>query len=156
MTTVWGMHSRPNDQGTYKFFVDKGYIGIAWARCGDMNDIAPEFEAFVDVTKQTWPGEDYRAIASQLYRFVCVAQIGDVIAYPSPIKSDDTLHIGVITGNYEHIPTFYDYPDVRKVDWRVTTSRQQVDASKLVSLKARLTFFGVLKYPGYYLSLLEG
>ncbi len=152
MTTVWGLHSRPDDETTYRFFVDNGYIGIAWARFGDMRLIADDFGAFAAVVKKHWPDVGYSNIASQCHRFVYATTIGDVVVYPSPLNEDNTLRIGIITGDYEHNPQVsYDCSDLRRVEWRVTTSRDQFRLEQLKSLNSRRTFFEIHEHPEVFL-----
>lgn len=156
MTTVWGLHSRPNDNLAYQFFIDKGYIGIAWARFGNMALIDDDFNVFAAIVQKHWPTVDYRPYSGTCHRFVYVAAPGDVVVYPSPIDDDTTLHIGIVTGKYQHSPQInFDCPDLRKVDWRITTTRDKFRPEQLISLKSRLTFYEMHESPKAFIDALE-
>lgn len=111
---MWGLHhsgGRP--------LVEEGVIAIGWVDAGDITQLTDQREEFKEHLRVRYPEKSENWVANaagQLLRFRHVMQPGDLVVYPQ--KSDHTINIGRIAGDYRYAPELSErYPHRRPVDW---------------------------------------
>jgi predicted Mrr-cat superfamily restriction endonuclease len=117
--SVWGFHA---GQGVDpRTFIDKCFIGIAWAPSKDLSTVIERgaFNACIayDHPERAAKGAlSVSMVGGQLYKFVHVLAVGDLVAYP--LKGEGGVHIGRITDRYRYdrsaVPG---YPHLRPTSW---------------------------------------
>lgn len=108
---VWGIHTM-NDQ----LFLTHDLIAIGWKEMGDLSLISPNRNAYKERYAKVYPKAKKQMVAGgagMLYRFVCEAQIGDYIVFPS--KFNREINIGIIEDNYYYAPDAAEFVQQRKV-----------------------------------------
>lgn len=154
---VWGIHAgKTGDADT--LFLKKNFIAIGWAKMGNLSTLAPERDAFKSKVLECYPDKKPGAIpnnAGQLYRFVHVAQVDDLVIYRS--KRDHQIHIGRIAGNYKYDPQLEaGYPNLRPVVWLKTFPLTRFSQGALHEIGSAMSFFLVKNYADDFIAALEG
>jgi restriction system protein len=81
--------------------------------------------------------------------------VGDVMVYPS--KFDKLVNIGLISGDYTFLPSAGpEYPNRRRVDWKVHAPRPQFSQPALNEIGSAITLFQVSTSAEEFLATLEG
>ena len=88
-----------------------------------------------------------------LYRFVHEIQIGDYVVYPS--KMDRMVNIGVIEGEYRHVPEAVEYTQQRSVRWIKHLPRLTFSQGALYEIGSALSLFSVKNYADEFMSALD-
>lgn len=155
--TLWGIHAGTTGDAD-NLFLKHNQIGLGWVPMGDMSTLPPDREAFKSKLLDVMPGRKpgyYPNAGGQLYRFVCEAEIGDLIIYPS--KHDRHIHIGEIAGGYRHETKLEpNYPQHRAVKWLKKFPRTKFSQGALYEIGAAMAFFQVKNYADEFLSALSG
>lgn len=98
--------------------LEKGLAVLGWKELPDISSIVT-IEQLTDVVRQAYEGYSARRIhnwSHQLWRFVHVMQVGDLIVMPRKFKS--VIAIGQLTGNYEYQhEAAANYRHFRQVAW---------------------------------------
>jgi restriction system protein len=153
----WGIHAGSKGEAD-ALFLKKGYIAIGWEEMGDMSNLPTDWDKLKALVKETYTGAKPGAIpnyAGQFKRFVHEMKKGDFVIYPS--KIDKKIHIGKITGDYQHLPSLNkDYPNQRKVEWLKEIARTVFSQGALYEVGSALTVFQVKNYVSEFISVLEG
>jgi len=148
---MWGIHT-----GNDALFLERNVIAIDFSM-GDLSDLPKTREAFKEKYQSLFPkANKYRvaASASQPYRFVCEAQIGDYVVFPS--KRNREINIGIIEGEYEYAADEETvYPQRRRVKWLKHLPRTAFSQGALGEVGSALTFFSVRNFADEFLSALE-
>lgn len=150
---IWGIHCRIEKEGVFK---KDGIIAIEWNEMGDLAGLASNREAFKEAYAKTHPDGGKQSIATQagqIYRFVCEAQVGDYVLFPS--KLDRKIYFGEICGEYFHDAGAVDFVQKRKVKWRKSFPRTAFSQGALYEIGSALTFFSVKNYAEEFLSALN-
>lgn len=146
---VWCVFPR-RDEETYNLFLKKKVIGLGFSNLGDLNKLAPNREAF----KRAWtkgflskllPQSErtVNALYSMVYRFVHEVAIGDIVVYP-PTWRERTIHVGRVTGEYEHLSRQAEgYSDLRSVKWITSIPRDEFSPEALKGIMVPLALFQV-------------
>lgn len=101
--TLWGIHGGKTGDAD-SIFLKKNRIAIGWEKMGDLGALPAERYAFKLRLEEAVPDRKpgyYPLATGQLFRFVHTMQKDDLIIYPS--KRDRQVHIGRITGSYQHV-----------------------------------------------------
>lgn len=139
--TLWALHhsgGRP--------LVEEGAIAIGWVDAGSLAEIPNDREAFKGHRRTRFPEKSEGWIANaagQLLRFRYVMEPGEMVVYPQ--KSDRTINIGRIAGEYEYDPGVSErYPHRRAVEWIETgLPRENFTQGCLYELGAAMSVFTV-------------
>lgn len=91
--------------------------------------------------------------AGQLYRFAFEIENEDVVL--TPIKGTDTILIGKVSGEYEHV-SHEEYPHIRKVDWIQEISRGDLSVPARNSTGAISTVFSMDEHLDEITNFIEG
>ena len=155
--TIWGIHAgRLGD--AHSLFLEHNVIALGWAEMGDLSSLPPDRGAFRKRWTQINPGlkQGYYAVsAGQIFRFVHEVRIGDMVIYPS--KIDRKIHIGEITGPYQHNPSLLSgYPQHRAVKWLRDFPRTRFSQGALYETGSALSFFQVKNYAQEFISAISG
>jgi len=150
---LWGIHCVVDEE---RMFRERGVIAIGWHEMGDLSALEKTREAYKDAYAKVWSGATKQSVATQagqVFRFVCEAQVGDYVVFPS--KADRKINIGQITGTYVYDTTASQrFVQQRKVKWLKTLSRTAFSQGALYEVGSAITFFQVKNYADEYLSAL--
>ena len=155
--TIWAIRGgKTGDANT--LFLQKNFVAIGWNETGDLSRLAANREAFKQKLAEAYPDAKPGAIpvnAGQTFRFVHEVKIGDLIVYPS--KVDRLIHIGEITGNFQHSPkTDKGYPNMRSVKWLRELPRTHFTQGAIYEINSAMSFFQIKNYADEIYSALEG
>ena len=155
--TIWAIRGgKTGDANT--LFLQKNFVAIGWNEAGDLSKLAANREAFKQRISEIYPDAKPGAIpvnAGQTFRFVHEVKIGDLIVYPS--KVDRLVHIGEITGNFQHSPkTDEGYPNMRSVKWLRELPRTHFTQGAIYEINSAMSFFQIKNYADEIYSALEG
>lgn len=149
--TMWGIHSHFES-----IFLDENVVAIGWEKMGDMRSYEPTREAMRNAYMQAYPNEKKMTAVScsgSIYRFVCVAKVGDLVVYPS--RRDRKINIGVIESDLFYAPNELHYHNRRKVKWLKHFPREMFPQAALYEVGSALTFFQVKNHTNDFLKALE-
>jgi|694.fasta_scaffold101765_3 restriction system protein len=139
--SLWLIRAGANGEYEPRFF-SENRIYFNWS--GLLTDLGklPDLEAFYNVFGETYPDFKKGRIqnnARQGMQFAKTMQLGDWVALPS--KSNPTIHLGKIIGQYEYDPKADDrFQHSRRVEWFAQDiPRDRFDQDILYSLGAFLT-----------------
>jgi len=147
----WGVHTTDD-----VLFLQKSIIAIGWKEIGDLSLIELNREAFKEKYSEVYPDAKKQSIANSagmLYRFVCEAQIGDYVVYPS--KRNREINIGVIESEYFFSSNELEYPQQRRVKWLKHIPRTYYSQGALYEIGSFLTFFSVKNYIDEFIASLN-
>ncbi len=119
--------------------LDEGIVVIGWSDIPDLksfetkDDLSTAYKSIYDETNN---GKTGNAVG-QLWRFANEITIGDLVALPS--KSQPTIHIGKITGDYKHEKKAENVVHWRPVKWLKSIPRADFDQDILYSFGSLLT-----------------
>jgi restriction system protein len=142
--TVWGIHAGKKDYAR-KLFLEGSVVAVGWKEMGNLAFLSKDKDVlkkniqkvYFDKLPKSIPG-----IAGQIFRFVHVVRINDVIVYYS--KTDQQVHIGVIVSGYKYKPKLNaTFPNIRKVRWLKEVSRFKFSKRAFYEIGAALSFFKV-------------
>jgi restriction system protein len=154
---IWGIHAgRTGDAET--LFLKHNVIALGWASMGNLTNLDANRDAFIKQWMEKEPGlreKQYITGASQVFRFVHEAKIGDIIVFPA--KLSRRIYIGEIVGQYRfdsrEIPN---YPQHRPVKWLKDFPRTRFSQGALYEIGSALSFFQVRNYAQEFLAALAG
>lgn len=153
---MWGIHAgATGDADT--LFLHKQHLAIGWTAMGDLAQLPNDVNAFKQALSQAYPNSKPGAIpvnAGQLYRFIHVMQIGDVVVYPS--KQDKLIHIGEVTGAYSYDVTDVSYPNQRSVTWLKHSPRSSFLPAALLEAGAAMSLFKIQNHANRFRAILSG
>jgi restriction system protein len=158
-STLWGIHARAGEAET--LFLVHGYIGVGWQDIGDLGGLPDDREAVRAKVAATYPDEPAGAInnyAGQLYRFVHVMKIGDLVAYrpQTPINGTAYVFLGRVAGPYIYNPFLHDhYANVRRVEWLRSVPIRRFSEGALHELGAQMTLFKIDNHAAEFLGIIE-
>lgn len=92
-------------------------------------------------------------VAGQLYRFAFEVKEGDIVL--TPIKGTDTILIGEIRDDYDHIPNV-DWPHTREVKWIKRISRSILSVPARNSSGAISTVFNMDDHSEEIMNIVKG
>ena len=125
----------------YNDFIDKKVVSIGWRELGDLSNFL-DAEEISQKTNECYEGSEaqIRNYSNQVSKFLFDVKVGDnVITYDS---SSRKYIVGIITGDYEFNPKlFEDMPNIKRVKWNKTVSRDDLSANAKNSLGAIQTLF---------------
>jgi len=120
--------------------LEKSIAVISWPELDDLSGIKTR-EELLQKLKTTYPDHKPKTLqnwASQIWPFIRVIQLGDLVALP--LKQRPFIAFGRITGDYQYRP---ELPDdarhTRPVQWLKEVSRSKLDQDLLYSLGAFMT-----------------
>ncbi|HKQ49909.1 MAG TPA: restriction endonuclease [Phycisphaerae bacterium] len=154
---LWGIHAgRTGEADT--LFLKENMIALGWSALGDLSKLGADRAAFKAKIREEYPNAKDGQIstwAGQLFRFVHEMKPGDHIAYPS--KSDRTIHLGRIEGEYRYdpvkAPRFF---NLRQVKWIKSVPRSHFTQGALYEIGAALSLFQIKNYADEYFAAIEG
>jgi restriction system protein len=154
---IWGIHAgRTGDAD--QLFLNKNYVAIGWSEMGDLGALAADRDSFRAAVAKCYPTQKPGAIPNytgQLFRFVHEMKPGDIVAYPS--KRDRQIHIGKVTGPYQHNPSLdVGYPNLHAVQWLRAIPRTQFTQGALYEIGSAMSLFQIKNYADEYRAALEG
>ncbi len=98
--------------------IENGRAAIGWDDLGDLSQLQTK-DAMLDRLREAYPDGQpgkWRNFRGQLWAFVKRIEVGDLVVLP--LKGEDAIAIGKVTGDYEYKP---DNPPIAKhtrpVDW---------------------------------------
>ena len=123
-------------------FRTESWVGIGWTALGDMNRLQSRAD-FTEAVAQSYPSMKLGQRASsagQSFRFVREIALGDdVITYD---RGERTYVVGEVAGEYEHRGAGSgEYPNIRRVRWQGTVTRDALSVAARNSLGAISTLF---------------
>ena len=138
---MWGIH---NDQSSIDPAAD-GAVRIGWDPTGDLSTVAPSRDAFKQRLVETMPDIEPKTIAGSagtLYRFVHEMKTGDIVV--SPNRSNRTLNIGRVNGDYQFHADAEVHKHWRPVEWiRVNVPRDELSAAAQNEISSLITLFKI-------------
>ena len=149
---VWGIHCVIGEDQMFKA---ENVIAIGWHEMGDVSLIPQTREDFKDRYAEVYPDGSKQSVATQagqIYRFVCEANVGDYIVFPS--KEDRKINIGEIQGDYFYNATAKRFVQQRKVKWLKTLPRTRFSQGALYEVGSALTFFMLKNYADEFVAAL--
>lgn len=152
---VWGIHIK-NVPGDWP--INKGCIAIGWHELGDVGHLPANRQVFREAYAKALPSSKPAGIpvsSGQVFRFVHEMAVGDVVVFPS--REDRMIHIGRVTGPYEHVvDDVAEYPNRRAVQWNRHIHRDQFSQSALYEIGSAMTLFSVSSHAEEFLAALTG
>ena len=152
--TIWGIHS---DQPSLDL-VGEGFVAIGWSEVGDLRQYEGSRDAPKDVLLNSYPEAKPGAIpvwAGVLSRFAFTMEIGDLVVLP--VKSDATVSIGRVAGDYYYDTAADVHPHRRKVEWlRTGLPRTSFSQSARYEIGSAVTLFQVRNYAREFEAALTG
>jgi len=148
----WGFHIYAQGDALVK----QGYIALGWHEMGNMSAIPATRDAFKGKVAEVYGQKTHVAnSAGQLFRFLHEMEEGHLIVYRS--KVDRQIHIGRVTGPYQHRPDLNkEYCQVRPLKWLKTVPATQFSQGALYELGSALTLFQVRNYADEFRAALTG
>lgn len=149
---LWGIHM-PAEVDTAP--IDNQYIGIGWARVGDLCALPADRDAFKQALSHAYPDAKdgtIRVWAGTMYRFIHEIEVGDLVVYPS--KLDRMVNLGRITSACLYASNDA-HPNQRKVEWLGHVPRDEFSQAALYEIGSAVTLFQVRKYAGEFLKHLN-
>lgn len=141
MAAMWGIH---NDALSSEL-IDEEFVSIGWDSIPDIRSIGNDREQLKKALGDAYPEAKACAIpvwAGTLLRFAYEIKQGDIVI--APYRADSTLNFGVVTGDYEYLPSESVHPHRRKVRWLETgVSRGLFPQKALYEIGSALTLFRV-------------
>jgi len=148
---VWGIHTQDD-----KLFLQGSVIAIGWKEFGDLSGIPATREDYKQRYLAVYPDAKKQSVANSagmLFRFAHEAQQGDYVVFPS--KSDRTINIGVIDGEYSYDGNAHEYVQQRKVKWIKHLPRTYFSQGALYEIGAAMSFFEIKNYADEFLAALD-
>ena len=133
---------RGGQQGEFEAVaLEKGLVVLGWKELPDISTVST-IEQLTDIVRQAYEGYSPRRIhnwSHQLWRFVHVMQIGDLVVMPRKFKP--VIAIGRLTGVYEYkSDAVTDYRHIRRVTWlNISVERAAVRGDLRDSMGSLLT-----------------
>ena len=149
---LWGIHM-PAEVDTAP--IDNHYVGIGWAKAGDLSSLSAEREAFKQALSQAYPDAKdgtIRVWAGTMYRFTHEISVGDLVVYPS--KQDRMVNIGRITSDCQYVASD-EHPNQRKVEWLGHFPRDEFSQAALYEIGSAVTLFQVRSNAAEFLKRLN-
>ncbi len=157
ITPIWGIHAGKTGDAAI-LFLNQNCIGLGWGAMGDLSLLSPNRDAFKAAVSAAYPKKKPGAIpnnAGQLFRFIHEAEVGDLVVFPN--KNTRKIHIGRITGEYEHAPQLAaSYPNIRKVEWLKEFERKQFTQGALYESGSAMSLFQIKNYADEFRVALDG
>lgn len=154
--TIWGIHAGKTGDA-HSLFLKLGFIALGWHEIANLAKLAPNRDAFKTAVVAAYPHYKPGAIpvaAGQLFRFVHVARLGDLVVYRS--KQDKLIRLGRITGEYRYNPALEPgYPHLRPAEWLAEVRPSSVTQGALYEIGSAMSFFQVKNYADEWLRYLE-
>jgi len=124
-------------------FIEKNFVAIGFIELGNLSKFLDAEEILNHARAITLYGgseAQIRRHSNQVSKFLFDVKVDDyVITYDS---SSRKYVVGKITGDYEHTPKLLeDMPNIRRVKWDNTVSRDDLSPNAKNSLGAMLTIF---------------
>lgn len=128
----------------FEEFKAGGLVSIGWIEMGDMGSLRSR-EDFQKAAAVAYPNArkaQLAASAGQVFRFVREIKIGDtVVTYD---RSERVYLVGTVEGEYVYAPQLsQEQPNIHKVQWRGSVSRDNLSVAARNSLGAIATLFQV-------------
>ena len=123
-------------------FRTESWVGIGWTALGDMNRLQSRAD-FTEAVAQSYPSMKLGQRASsagQSFRFVREIALGDDVITSD--RGERTYVVGEVAGEYEHRGAGSgEYPNIRRVRWQGTVTRDALSVAARNSLGAISTLF---------------
>jgi restriction system protein len=140
--------------------IDEGLITIGWNDLPDLKQFKTRPDLFNEYQKTYRDNSNVKTgiRVGQVWRFVNEIAIGDLVALPS--KSQPTIHIGKVVGDYKYEKKYKDEEVIhwRSVKWLKSIPRVEFDQDLLYSFGSLLTVSKVSRAQAAerVLSMLDG
>jgi len=145
LPAVWCVYPR-RDEGTYKFFLEQGVVGLGFGNLGDLSKLPPEKSAFRDAWEKRNPDQTPGQVRSLYPMFFSLAhrmQEGDLVIYPATWR-EPVIHVGRVTGPYQYQRlAITGYHDRRSVEWVAQLDRDVFSDEALRGISVTLALFQV-------------
>ena len=118
---------------------ENGIISIGWNDLPDLSSIHQK-EQLSNLYAQTYTDRKKNTVSNhvgQIWNFLHNIKKGDLVA--TPLKSQPSVAIGEVTGDYRHNQSSSNTPHQRPVIWKKTIMRSKFDQDILYSLGSLLT-----------------
>lgn len=119
--------------------LEESVVTISWNEFSDLSNIKSREELY-QVYRTIYPDSNKNKAGNevgQIWRFINDIQVGDLVALP--LKTESSIAIGKITGNYAYKVISADVRHIRPVKWLKTLPRSAFDQDILYSLGAFMT-----------------
>ena len=140
---MWGIHTLVQEE---YLFLNESTLAVDWTAMGDLNELEKTKDAFTAKYLEVFPDAKKKSAsmnASTLYRFMYEMKIGDYVVFPA--KSDRTINIGVVEGDYYFEKDAESFAQRRKVKWLKHLPRTMFSQEALYEVGAFLSVFEVGK-----------
>jgi restriction system protein len=153
MTVLWGIHNDTNLD-----LVGGGFISIGWDALGDLRLLGADRESLKERLAAAYPEVKPGAIriwAGLMLRFAHEMQAGDIVVAPQ--KSDSTVNLGRVSGDYYFDVNASVHNSRRPVTWLKTgIPRAQFSQEARYEIGSAVTLFRVKKHTAEFLAALDG
>lgn len=150
---VWCIH---NNEPSLRL-VEEGFVSIGFAELGDLSPLVGDKEALKSRLLDAYPDAKPGAIpgwAGTLRRFVLDMRIGDIVIAPN--KSDRTINLGTVDGEYYYESAASLHPNRRPVRWHATgVPRAAFSEKALYEIGSVLTVFAVKRHADEFAAALH-
>jgi restriction system protein len=153
---MWAIRAGRTDDG-FSLFTKDNEVGLGWSKVGDLSKIPKDRESFKAAVAAAYPDHKAGAIpgdAGMLLRFSHEMMRGDLIVYPA--KTDRTMYVGEVAGDYIYRPDQAQFPHRRPVKWLKKIPRTALSQGALYELGSALSFFRVKDYAEEIQALCKG
>lgn len=113
--------------------LDENVVTMGWNEFQNLSNVKRR-DDLVTIYKKLYPdASKYKAgnEIGQLWRFIHEIKLGDLVAIP--LKTESSIAIGEVTGNYEYKELSNDVRHIRRVKWLKTLPRSAFDQDLLYS-----------------------
>lgn len=119
--------------------LNENVVTIGWNEFSDLSSLKTRND-LTKIYREVYPDfNNHRAgnEIGQIWRFVHDIQVGDLVALP--LKTESSIAIGKVEGNYEYRKLTEEVLHIRRVKWIKTIPRSEFDQDVLYSLGAFMT-----------------
>lgn len=142
---VWLVRAGKNGHSE-DYVIDQNRAVIGWSHCGDFSRIDSR-QTLSKLLAETYPDRSAKTISnweSQIWPFLKVMQVGDIIAVP--LKSRPTIAFGRISAEYVYDPSApFDSTHQRPVEKWIEIPRANIGKDLLSSMSALMTVCRIQK-----------
>ncbi|MEK3712752.1 restriction endonuclease [Paenibacillus sp. FSL R7-0333] len=125
-------------------FKEKQAIAIGWAQLGNVSTVKTlaEVKRLLKLAYPEYKEGKINITAGQIFRFVSDFKIDDLVITYHP--EERLYYIGRVVSNYEYKPDYItDKPQIRRVNWEGTVSRDVLSASARNTLGSIMTIIAI-------------
>lgn len=119
--------------------IEENVITIGWNEFSDFSNLKRK-EDLTEIYRKEYPGASKNKAGNeigQIWRFIHDIKKGDLVALP--LKTESSIALGEVVGDYEYKELFNNVKHIRRVKWLKTLPRSAFDQDLLYSFGAFMT-----------------